>query len=112
MQLLNFLLTVAPATLALAQDGLFDLPTIPWTAPVGVVPRLECACECGDPASSLAISKEICQEVINSGRKKEVRQMEDGSCAFWGFDVTYMYKELASEWGKSICAEKLTASMK
>ncbi|KAF3932804.1 hypothetical protein ABW19_dt0207916 [Dactylella cylindrospora] len=104
MQLFKFLLTIAPVVLA--QDGLFDFPTIPWTGPVGVVPRLECSCDCGDPAASLTISKELCQQVIDTGRKKEVRLMEDGSCAFWGMDVTYMYQEMAGSWGKEICAEK------
>ncbi|EWC47418.1 hypothetical protein DRE_00386 [Drechslerella stenobrocha 248] len=95
-----FLLAVAPI-LAAAQTE------IPWNGPFGVVPRFECLCDCGDEVTSKKITREVCKEALTTGRrKKEVRQMEDGRCAFWGIDVHLRPDEISATWGTEVCAER------
>ncbi|KAF3244402.1 hypothetical protein EYR41_003550 [Orbilia oligospora] len=52
------------------------------------------------------VTTELCESAIKLGRKREIRLMEDGSCAFWGLDVSMFPEEIGSSWGKEICTEK------
>ncbi|KAF3932915.1 hypothetical protein ABW20_dc0100614 [Dactylellina cionopaga] len=106
MQFLTLLLTLLPAASVIAGQAMSDDFTTPWTGAVGPVPRFECTCDCGDAETSKNITKELCNQAITLGRKKEIRLMEDGSCAFWGLDVQMFPDELGNAWGKEICAEK------
>ncbi|KAK6533971.1 hypothetical protein TWF281_005313 [Arthrobotrys megalospora] len=83
----------------------FDL-TVPWQGAVGPVPRFECMCDCGSPEASRQITIELCEQAIQLGRKREVKLMDDGSCAFWGLDVSMFPEAIGSDWGKEVCTAK------
>ncbi|KAK6509812.1 hypothetical protein TWF481_004541 [Arthrobotrys musiformis] len=103
--IIAFLPLLAPAFAKIDPiiDG--DL-TAPWTGTAGPVPRFECMCDCGSPETSKQVTTELCEGAIKLGRKREIKLMEDGSCAFWGLDVSMFPEEIGSSWGKEICTER------
>ncbi|KAF3178085.1 hypothetical protein TWF106_004725 [Orbilia oligospora] len=103
--IIAFLPLLAPAFAKI--DPVIDKDlTSPWAGKVGPVPRFECMCDCGSPEASRQVTTELCESAIKLGRKREIRLMEDGSCAFWGLDVSMFPEEIGSSWGKEICTEK------
>ncbi|KAK6333813.1 hypothetical protein TWF730_003996 [Orbilia blumenaviensis] len=99
-----FLPLLAPA-LAKIDPVIDEDLTAAWKGKAGPVPRFECMCDCGSPEASKKVTTELCESSIKLGRKREVRLMEDGSCAFWGLDVSMFPEEIGSSWGKEVCTE-------
>ncbi|EPS39889.1 hypothetical protein H072_6373 [Dactylellina haptotyla CBS 200.50] len=107
MRFSTLLLTLLPATPIILAQGLFDDAfTVPWSGTVGPVPRFECTCDCGDEAISKQVTIDLCKQAIELGRKKEIKLLDDGKCAFWGLDVQLYPGELGGAWGKEVCTEK------
>ncbi|KAJ6261483.1 hypothetical protein Dda_4153 [Drechslerella dactyloides] len=80
--------------------------SLPWTGAVGPVPRFECICQCvDDPATAKTITPELCTKERTVGRMKDLKVLEDGTCALWGLEVQLFPDEVGNGWNSAICGE-------
>ncbi|KAK6354666.1 hypothetical protein TWF696_003806 [Orbilia brochopaga] len=99
MHYTTLFLAVAPL-LAAAQLSL------PWKGPVGPVPRFECTCHCEDDITTTEkVTRDLCAQAVNVGRMKDIKVLEDGTCALWGLEIQLFPDEVGNSWSSEVCSE-------